>query len=294
MRVKNYLLTFLACGTFYFVQGAAVDTVTIYSQAMHKNLKCVVILPDAYAKADHQFPVVYLLHGYGGNYANWIQRVPSIKEQADRYNFLIVCPDGAIDSWYLNSPVDSAVRYQTFVGIEVPHFIDSAYRTRAKRQFRAISGLSMGGQGALRIAFAYPKTFGAAGSMSGVQNLVPFKGGYHLTLLLGDTLQNDLFRKYSVVNIARALTGPYPALIIDCGVSDPFIETNRELNRILLERKIPHDYTERNGTHNWDYWANSIRYHLLFFSIHFHRERGAQLKNLNKKVPHKKMPHYTG
>lgn len=273
MRIKTFILTLFACMAFYFVRSAAVDTVMIYSTAMHKDLKCVVILPDTYIQSDHQFPVVYLLHGYSGNFSNWVKRVPSIKEQADQYGIVIVCPDGAYDGWYINSPVDPEMQYKSYVGSEVPHFVDSAYRTLADRKFRAISGLSMGGQGALRIAFAFPKTFGAAGSMSGVQDLVPYKGGYHLTQILGDTSHNDLFKKYSVVNIALNIGEPYPALIIGCGVDDPFIQTNRDLHRVLLERKIPHDYTERNGTHNWAYWTNAVRYHMLFFSIYFQHQK---------------------
>lgn len=253
------------------VKAASVDTVNIYSRAMHKSSKCVVILPESYRNNNNRFPVVYLLHGYSGDYSNWILKVPGLKEYVDEFQLIIVCPDGNYNSWYFDSPVNNAMKYETYIADEVPHFIDSAYHTIAERDFRAITGLSMGGQGALSLAWKHSDFFGAAGSMSGVQNLSPWKNKYELTKVLGDTLHNDLFSKNSVVNMVKKIPSPVPVIIFDCGISDPFIETNRQLNRELLALKIPHDYTERSGTHNWNYWGNSISYQLMFFHKFFNK-----------------------
>src|SRR5688572_29920069 len=83
--------------------AARVDTVSIYSKAMKKEFRCVVITPESSTKK--KFPVVYLLHGYSGSFRNWIQRVPQLKEYADEYELMIVCPDGGHNSWYLDSPL---------------------------------------------------------------------------------------------------------------------------------------------------------------------------------------------
>jgi S-formylglutathione hydrolase FrmB len=69
--------------------------------------------------------------------------------------------------------------------------------------------------------------------------------------------------------MVKQIPAPVLAIIFDCGISDPFIETNRQLNSELLQLKIPHDYIERSGTHNWEYWSNSIGYQLLFFHNYF-------------------------
>ena len=166
---------------FFTLQAAKVDTISIYSAAMKKSLRCVVVLPSTYAYyEDTRFPVVYLLHGYSGNYANWISKVPSIARLADRYNMMIVCPEGGYSSWYFDSPVDPGSKYKTYIGQEVPAYIDSVYRTLRNRLSRAVAGLSMGGHGALFLAWSYPQTFGAAGSMSGAVDLVPWKEKYDL------------------------------------------------------------------------------------------------------------------
>ena len=138
----------LAAAIFFLIHinvfAASVDTASIYSNAMHKEYKCVVIKPSSYKKKNKSFPVVYLLHGYSGSYSNWITLVPSIKKYADDYQLLIVCPDGGFSSWYFDSPIDSSMKYETCIGTEVPAWIDEHYHTIKNRTARAITGLSMG------------------------------------------------------------------------------------------------------------------------------------------------------
>ena len=273
-RLNKLLFSFLLIfGNGLHSLAAEVDTISIYSSAMKKISKCVIILPESY-KTDQEkkFPVVYLLHGYSGNYANWISKVPTLADYADQYNFIIVCPDGAYNSWYLDSPVDENSRYKTYVGVELPAYLDSAYQTIPKTNARAIAGLSMGGHGAIYLAWNFPETFGAAGSMSGAVNLVPWKGKYGLEKVLGDTTNNNSFYNHSVVNLVKRPLVKFPALIIDCGIDDPFINDNRLLHSNLISLEIPHDYIERPGKHNWDYWQNAVSFQLLFFHHFFEKK----------------------
>jgi len=270
--MKNYLLLslFLFFGILQTTANAAsVDTINIYSKVMHINKKAVIILPESYKNKNNRFPVVYLLHGYSGNYSDWIKKVPELKNYVDEFQIIIVCPDGNYNSWYVDSPIDSTIKYNTYIATEVPDFIDSAYSTIASRNFRAIAGLSMGGHGALSIAWKHANFFGAAGSMSGVEDLVPWKNKYELKNVLGDTISNENLFDHSVINIVKTLPAQIPAIIFDCGDNDPFIQSNRQLHEELLNLKVPHDYIERNGTHNWDYWSNAISYQLMFFHKYF-------------------------
>jgi S-formylglutathione hydrolase FrmB len=137
---KKLLLSIIPLLLVGFLRAATVDTITIYSESMHKNTRCVVIIPSIEKNKVMRYPVVYLLHGYSGNYANWINKVPQVKQYADEYKMIIVCPDGGFSSWYLDSPVDPAMRYETFVGKEVPEYIDAHYPTLRNRKARAITG----------------------------------------------------------------------------------------------------------------------------------------------------------
>jgi S-formylglutathione hydrolase FrmB len=250
---------------------------------MHKDLKCVVIKPASYNNklarraGIKSFPVVYLLHGYDGWYSNWLIRVPLLKDYADQYNLMIVCPDGGKSSWYFDSPIDSSMRYETYISIEVPGYIDTHYNTVKNRNGRAITGLSMGGHGALFLALRHAETFGACGSISGLVDLSLTINKYDLAKRIGDTLQYaDNWKKYSVINLIDNYPKDSLAIIIDCGTSDAFFGVNHFLHEKMLKVKIPHDYTERPGKHEWPYWRNSIQYHLLFFKNYFDKMKVIQ------------------
>lgn len=260
------LVVLITTGAF----AASVDTVNVYSNAMHKNIGCVVITPGGYASSDKHLPVVYLLHGYSGNYADWIKKVPAIKDYADKYNLLIVCPDGAFSSWYFDSPVDTTMRYETYVGTEVPAYIDAHYRTIANRSGRAITGLSMGGHGGLFLGLRHADVFGACGSMSGGVDLTGFKTQFDIDKRMGDTLKDAAnFVNYSVMHVVETKPAAPLHIIFDCGTKDFFYNINHALHEKMVKLKIPHDYIERPGGHSWEYWANSIKYQLLFFSDYF-------------------------
>jgi S-formylglutathione hydrolase FrmB len=250
--------------------AGTVDTVSIYSNSMKKNISCVVIKPDSYKRNKNRYPAVYLLHGFNGNYSNWIKKVATIQQYVDTYQMLIVCPDGAISSWYLDSPVDPAMRYETHVGVEVPEYIDAHYRTIANRNGRAITGLSMGGHGGLFIGLRHSDTFGACGSMSGGVNLAPSYKSYDIAKRVGDTAAaSPLLVQYSVSTIIEKQPAQPVSIIIDCGTEDFFYHINQQLHEKMLRLKIPHDYIERPGKHNWQYWANAVQYQLLYFNNYF-------------------------
>ena len=264
------ILTLLLLLSINVALASTVDTVVIRSEKMNKDIKCVVIKPQSYTEMNHAFPVVYLLHGHGGDYGNWIRRVPDLKKYADLYQILIVCPDGHKSSWYFDSPVDSSMYYETYIAKEVPAFIEKHFKTIPSRNARAITGLSMGGHGALSIAWNHAEYFGAVGSMSGVVDINIRRNSFDLAKRIGDTvLYKENWRNYSVINLIEKKPVDSLAIIIDCGVKDLFFNSNKRLHEKLLLLNVEHDYSEKPGGHDWNYWSNSIQYHLLFFRNYF-------------------------
>ena len=255
-------------------RAATVDTALTYSAAMHKNIKAVVVKPDDYS-VNKKFPVLYLLHGAGGTYSDWIKNDPDkqgIQKLADLYDMLIVCPDGNVTGWYFDSPIDSTYKYETYVSSELIKYIDDHYSTIKDRSKRAITGLSMGGHGALFLAFRHQDVFGACGSMSGGVDLRPFPNNWDIAKRLGKYSEYpERWEKNSVINLTYLLTPNSLAITFDCGSEDFFYQVNKNLHEKLLAMNIPHDFTVRPGGHSWEYWGNSINYQALFFSRFFNK-----------------------
>ncbi len=273
MKQLIIILIFSIANTAF---AGTADTITLFSKAMQKSINCTVIKPDSYKKKTTRYPVVYLLHGYSGDYANWVTRVPELKQYCDDYQILIVCPDGGYSSWYFDSPVDSTMRYETHIADEVVSGIDQRYRTLPDRRHRAITGLSMGGHGGIFLAWRHAGIFGACGSMSGGVDINSCRRQFDIGKRLGDTLVNaGNWKNLTVINLIEKKPADNLAIIIDCGIDDIFYTANHNLHQKMLALHIPHDYTERPGRHDWDYWRKAVLYQLLFFKQYFNGKQPA-------------------
>lgn len=258
-------------------EAARIDSLDIPSTAMGKTFKSAVVLPASYAKNKSVYPVLYLLHGGFGHYRDWLEKTPDkhlLHRLADSYDLIIVLPEGEIFSYYIDSPIDKKSQFESYIIKDVVATIDKTYRTNRSNKARGISGLSMGGYGALYLSARHPDVFGTAGSMSGALN--PDMRGWRLPAdasanirkafgaIIGPIESAD-YSIYSVIDMADLIKQNGTKLIIDCGVDDFLIEPNREFHRRLLFNQTPHDYTERPGGHSWEYWQNALPHHILFF-----------------------------
>lgn len=268
MRKTMFVIAILLFAIFPKINAATIDSIDVYSIVMHKSLKCIVVLPVNYSR-QKTYPVVYLLNGYGGGYRDWL-KAPNVEKCADMFNMIVVFTDGGYGSWYFNSPIDSASKYETFVAREVPNYIDAHYSTIRGRGHRAIAGLSMGGHGALYIAIKHKDIFGACSSMSGAVDFTPFSGNWDIAKVLGDYEHHkELWEQNTVNYLVGFLKDKDLAISFECGTDDFFIGVNRALHTKLLSLKISHDYAERPGEHNWNYWNNAILHQMLFFNTYF-------------------------
>ncbi len=272
--MKELLLSAYLLGISFLLNAAKTDTIVVHSPSMKKNIKACVVIPENYNNTEKSFPVLYLLHGYGGNYATFIKNFPVISEAADQYGMLLVCADGGLSGWYMDSPVDSLMRYETYITKELVPFIDSTYATIIHREGRAIMGLSMGGHGALYLTIRHQQMFGAAGSMSGCLDLRPFSNNWDLSGRLGsiDTYPEN-WEENSVINMLGRIKNDSLSIITDCGVDDVFISVNRQVHEKMISLNISHDYIERPGGHTREYWSSALPYQLLYFHNYFSKYR---------------------
>jgi S-formylglutathione hydrolase FrmB len=246
------------------------QTVQFKSELIGKVLPYDVLLPRDYFKSNKRYPVLYLLHGLFGHHDDWITRT-NLAEYARMYDLIIVTPEGN-DSWYIDSATVASDKYESYILRELIPDVDARYRTIKDRRARGVAGLSMGGYGALKCGLKHPDYFAFAGSLSGA--LDPANRSEEHPGFAWDILRPSITSAFGPPNsparqandlhqIARNLTAAniasLPYLYFDCGLEDGFLPTNRELAEILIAKKIPHQYRQLPGGHNWGYWDKQVR-----------------------------------
>ncbi|MDZ7742183.1 MAG: alpha/beta hydrolase-fold protein [Bacteroidota bacterium] len=169
----------------FFVSGQLIaqQQQVFHSKYLNRPDTVWTFTPATYSEASQQeYPLLYLLHGWGGNFRHWDLMI-DCQEYADRYGFVIVCPDGLYDSWYINSPVQGENQFEDFFFKDLFPFVIDHYRVDADEVF--ISGLSMGGHGALYLMAKHPEKFTSAGSLSGLLKFQAWQNHYALERVLG-------------------------------------------------------------------------------------------------------------
>ena len=240
---------------------------SMQSEALGRTMKYRVLVPQDYASSQRRYPVLYLLHGLGGDYTDWTSRT-NLAEYSRTLALIIVMPDGQ-NSWYTNSVGTPADRFEDYILTDLQADVVRKYRTVNSRYGRAIGGLSMGGYGAMKFALKRPGAFAVAGSFSGALNatregelekLIGPTEGKRLGEIFGHAdsparAQNDVF------TLASALKpGSAPYLYLDCGTADnTLISANRELVAAIHKTGAAYEYHELPGAHSWDYWDRRIR-----------------------------------
>ncbi|MGH9916276.1 MAG: alpha/beta hydrolase, partial [Pyrinomonadaceae bacterium] len=248
-----------------------------------KTLPVRILLPRNYESSKVRYPVLYLLHGLTGNEDNWVSKT-KLAEYASNYRLIIVMP-GVGNSWYANSFTDKQARYEDVIVKDLIQYIDQNYRTDARREARAIAGLSMGGLGAVKFGLAYPELFAFAAGFSGAFNvprITILPAGVEITPTIQNIINvygppnSDVHKVNDVhllverkVQSAQLTAGNgnamFPYLYLACGESDPQVTVmpgNPQFVEVLRKNKVPYEYHERPGVHDWKFWDAEIRFML--------------------------------
>jgi S-formylglutathione hydrolase FrmB len=284
---------FLVAAPHAFAQiGLLKETLKVKSTILSKDMEYSVYLPGDYETSNRRYPVLYLLHGYTDDETGWTQFgeahliADKVIQSGEAAPMIIVMPDGGV-TWYVNS-YDGKVKYEDYFVNEFIPYIDSTYRTRPTKQYRAISGLSMGGYGTLIMATKHPELFSSAAPLSaGVfeDEEIVNSNDERWRIVLGDiygkkelTGRNRLTDHYNRNSVLKIIeTGNTEEIkkvrfFIDCGDEDFLIKGNMALHSIMIDKKIPHEFRVRDGEHNWTYWRTSLPDVLKFVSESFHQK----------------------
>jgi putative tributyrin esterase len=239
---------------------------TVNSAALGRAMKYRVLLPDGYQASLRRYPVLYLLHGLGGNYQDWTGR-SNLAEYTRTLPLIVVMPDGE-NGWYTNA-ADGSAKFEDYLFTELPADVVQKFRTINSRYGRAIAGLSMGGYGALKTALKRPGAFAVVGAFSGafevtrqgrLERLIGAAESERIARIFGPP-DSQTRKDNDVFTLAAAMKPPAaPYIYIDCGIADnELIAANREVVAALHKAGVAYEYHEVAGGHTWDYWDRQIR-----------------------------------
>lgn len=245
------------------------------SENLAKSDTVLIFKPKTY-NATKKYPLVYLLHGYSENYKQW-SKTTDLQKLADQYGFLIVTPNG-FTSYYINSPINKGSRYEDFFFKELVPKIHQSFNIDEKNIF--ISGLSMGGYGALRYFILHSDYFSTAGATSGALE-IDFLNFQKVSQKFWQTsrMTNDLTRHlgnpktenwnaYSISTLLKQNPESKKPFIFDCGTEDVLYPNAANLKSLTDSLKIPTTFIQQPGDHNTEYWSKSIEYHFVYFRQH--------------------------
>lgn len=288
MNKLIFLLILLTGGNPLFAQkGKVLESLVFNSNKVNYPVKYSIYLPPDYETSQRSYPVLYLLHGYSDDETGWIQ-FGEANIIADRgietgevHPCIIVMPDGKV-TWYINS-FDGLDPWEDMFIEEFIPFIEKNYRIRAKKEFRAIGGLSMGGNGSLLLSMRHPEIFSSCVAMSAgifTDEEILTRNIYEIYFnnIYGPKPTNgkvsDYWKSYSVLHLVENQNPDKLKSVryyIDCGDDDFLYKGNSTLHIKMRDLGIPHEYRIRDGGHSWGYWRSCLHDGLIFISEKFRR-----------------------
>jgi len=283
INVSAFFLFLLLADSFS--QSSIVSRQSMQSRILNQTIGYSVIFPIGYDKNQQSYPVIYLLHGIGGDGNSWIKRcnidrlVDSLKECSLISDFIFIMPD-AKNSYYINN-YNKTFSYENFFINELIPYIESTYRIKASKENRAIMGLSMGGFGAVLLGIKHPDVFGTVVSMSGAlrdslafvnipqtKYNVYFKDVYGPDLTGQQRITQHWKENSPYYLIDSTLVENLKTInwYFDCGQSDSLYPNVELFHQLLLKYKIPHEYHSRPGKHNWEFWYTTSVNALMYYT----------------------------
>jgi len=249
-----------------YAGGSRVLEDDLYSPTLDIHTNYRMLLPSGYDSSLVRYPVLYMLHGVAGDSSEW-QSI-GLLEAADRMvqrgeidPFIIVLPNGGANYW-VNQPYGA--RWADYVANDVVGQVDRDYRTVPSASGRAIGGLSMGGEGALRIAMTNPSVFGAAGAHSLSLRTAFDQFAPELQEIFGD---EESWRAATPFWLVMDRDSAYGLnLTIDVGEDDPWRPNVELLHQRMLSRQITHRFEILPGEHSAEYWIDNVDHYLAFYA----------------------------
>ncbi len=271
MKVTSAVLTASVAGCSGAMRtprqaAPTVQTDSVTAPSLGRRVAFNVVLPAGY-DGSKRYPVLWLLHGYGGNKDDWL-RLTDLVEQVRRYPFIVVLPS-AENSWYVNSATKPDAAYETFMTVDLYAEVLRRFSVDTTRQ--AIAGLSMGGYGAVMLGLRHPIRYRFVGGLSSALSILdPLGkndsvmwnvGGKSMLVAFGPDLAAAAAEYDPLRVVVRDGADKRPYFFLAAGESDgfrSFLPASRAFADSLRSRGVPYEYHELPGGHTWSFWKMEL------------------------------------
>ena len=282
--IRLLLLFFMMPALLYAQTGKVYDNLSLTSKILKGERKYAVYLPPDYERSERSYPVLYLLHGAGDDQTGWVQfgEVLNIADKAINEGkatpMIIIMPDANTGTrGYANNATGTWL-YEDFFFQELMPHVEKKFRIKGEKRYRAISGLSMGGDGTFTYALHHPELFSSACPLSAATGPMTLQDTRNFASRVApgatDEQLETYFKRQSVLELIKNWPDSVKKTVrwyIDCGDDDFLYEGNSLAHIALRKRDIPHEFRVRDGAHNWTYWRESLPTVLWFVSQGFHQ-----------------------
>lgn len=230
------------------------------SENLHCNDSVWVFSPTKQAQVKN-LPTAFVLHGASGCYNDW-NRHMDLQKLADETGFRIITPDGFRYGWYIDNADKNEMQWMTFFEKELYPTLAQEYGLDPEKTF--ITGLSMGGHGAMTTFLSHKDWFRSGGSMSGVLDI---RGRESIAKMLGAaSIEDHILYDHSAVGMVQNLKGTDKFCIVTCGTEDSLVRQSRAFEAVCKENGVHCIAMYSPGAHNWKYWPFILEYHIDWFS----------------------------
>jgi enterochelin esterase-like enzyme len=280
------LLLFLASQSSLLMSqsGRVMDNLSLKSKILNMERKYAIYFPPDYESSQRSYPVLYLLHGGGDDQTGWIQfgEVLNITDKAIKEGtataMVIVMPDANTGKRGYSNDATGTWRYEDFFFQEFMPYIEKTYRIKGEKRYRAVSGLSMGGDGTFTYALHHPELFSSACPLSAGTGPLSLEDASSRLKKENPAISDSAITAYYNRQSVLALINNMPDSLkksvrwyIDCGDDDFLYEGNSLVHIAMRKKEIPHEYRTRDGGHTWTYWRAALPAVLEFVSQGFHQ-----------------------
>ncbi len=275
--LKLRWVSFLAAAGPFFAR-AAIISVKVPAPSLADSNRTIIALPTSFDSINHpRYPVILMLHGWSGDETQWVRDAP-LQYYADAYDELLVLPDGGYDGWWADSQTRPHRNYETHIVNELLPWLEKHYHATKSGNQRGITGLSMGGFGAVTLTLRHPDLFCAAASLSGIMDIVAHGSQWGLQSAFGNPDSTlEYWKAHNPLDLIENHRGKdLPPLFLICGAEGFAFQENQIVARRLAEKGADFLFLFPPGTHSHPFWKETIGEGLKYLNYYLDTPAGKE------------------